>query len=160
HAQPLHGHDPRDPREDLARDDRDDAPGVPKSVVIDPQFPWEGDRRPNVPWTDAIVYEVHVKGFTARHPDIDPAIRGTYAALGHPAAIAHLQELGVTTLELLPLHACIDDAFLVKKGLKNYWGYQTLGYFAPDARFSSAGDRGGQVRELKSAIKALHAAGL
>lgn len=160
HSQPLLGHDPKDPREDLARDDRDDAPGVPKSIVVDPNFPWDGDRPPNVPWSDTVFYELHVKGFTARHPAIDEPIRGTYAALAHPAAIAHLQEIGATSIELLPVHAAIDDGFLVGKGLKNYWGYNTLGFFAPDARFSSTGDHGGQVRDFKAMVKALHAAGL
>ncbi|GAC1394710.1 MAG: glycogen debranching protein GlgX [Polyangiales bacterium] len=160
HGAPLLGHDPRDPREDLVRDERDDAAGVPKAVVVDPSVPWEGDRRPATPWEDTVLYELHVKGFTARHPDVEPEVRGSYSALAHPKVIAHLLELGVTAIELLPVHDALDDGFLVKKGLVNYWGYNTLGFFAPDARFSSAGDHGGQVREFKSMVKALHAAGL
>ncbi len=150
------GHD----RSDLERDLRDSARGCPKSVVIDETFDWEGDRPPEVPWTDTVVYEAHVKGLTMLHPDVDPAIRGTYAALGSEPIVRHLKSIGVTAIELLPIHQAIDDAFLVEKGLVNYWGYSTLGYFAPDARHSSSGDRGEQVRELKQAIKSLHRAGI
>jgi glycogen operon protein len=107
-----------------------------------------------------VIYETHVKGFTARHPEIDPAIRGTFAALGSEPAIAHLRALGVTAVELLPVHQAIDDVFLVEKGLSNYWGYATLGYFAPDNRFSSSGDRGQQISEFKTMVKRLHAAGI
>jgi len=155
HVQTANG-----PRIDLARDLRDSAAGCPKSVVIDDAFDWGNDRAPNVPWNESVVYEVHVKGFTARHPQIDPRIRGTFAGFAAEPAIEHLQKLGVTAVELLPIHQSLDDPFLVDKGLKNYWGYQTLGFFAPDNRFSSSGDRGGQVRELKEMVKRLHAAGI
>ena len=147
-------------REDLVRDDRDSARGMPKSVVIDDSFPWQGDRFPSTPWPDTVIYELHVKGFSIRHPDIDEAIRGTYAALASPPAIKHFKELGVTAIELMPVHEAIDDGFLVKKGLVNYWGYNTLGFFAPDKRFSSSGECGGQVREFKAMVKGLHAAGI
>ena len=160
HREAVHGYTLDQPRADLLRDDRDSARGTPKGVVIDDAFPWGGDRPPSTPWPDTVIYEMHVKGFSARHPDIDESIRGTYAALTTPAAIAHFTQLGVTAIELMPVHDSVDDGFLVKKGLSNYWGYNTLGFFAPDARFSSAGDRGGQVRDFKAMVKALHAAGI
>jgi isoamylase len=145
-------------KSDLIRDLRDSAGGCPKSVVIDDAFDWGDDAPPNVAWTDSVIYEVHVKGFTARHPDLPPALRGTY--LGFAAGIEHLKRLGVTAVELLPVHQSIDDAFLVDQGRTNYWGYQTLGFFAPDNRFSATGDRGEQVREFKTMVKQLHAAGI
>ncbi|HEX3722596.1 MAG TPA: alpha-amylase family glycosyl hydrolase, partial [Nitrolancea sp.] len=145
---------------DLTFDDTDDAAGVPKGLVIDPRFDWDGDEPPGVPLQQSVIYEVHVKGFTARHPEIPPEIRGTYAAMAHPAALAHLKALGVTAVELLPVHASFTDPSLSARGLSNYWGYSTLGYFAPDARFASRGDLGGQVTEFKEMVKRLHAAGL
>ncbi|MBI2388251.1 MAG: glycogen debranching protein GlgX [Deltaproteobacteria bacterium] len=145
---------------DLLRDLHDSAGGCPKGVVVDDRFDWEGDRAPDVPWTDTVLYEVHLKGMTARHPDVAPGLRGSYAGFASEPVIAHLKKLGVTSVELLPIHQAIDDAFLFEKGLTNYWGYQTLGYFAPDNRFSSSGDRGGQVREFKKMVKRLHAAGI
>ncbi len=145
---------------DLVHDLRDSARGVPKSVVVHDEFDWRGDRPPQVPWTETVIYEAHVKGVTARHPGIDPNIRGTYEALGTEAVIEHLRSIGVTAVELLPVHQSFDDAFLVDRGLSNYWGYQTLGYFAPDHRFSASGDRGGQVTEFKEMVRRLHAAGI
>jgi len=149
-----------DPAADLARDDRDDAGMVPKAVVIDPDFDWNGDRAPRVPWHESILYEVHVRGFTARHPGVPPELRGTYAGLATPAALDHLAGLGMTAVELLPVHQHVDERSLVERGLVNYWGYSSIGFFTPDARYSASGDRGAQVREFKTMVKALHGAGL
>lgn len=159
HKQPVVGHVDTT-KSDLVRDLRDSARGCPKGVVIDERFDWGDDRPPRVPPADSVIYEVHVKGFTARHPGVAPALRGTYAGFASDAAIEHLRKLGVTAVELLPVHQSFDDGFLVDRGLHNYWGYQTLNYFAPDNRFSSSGDRGGQVREFKEMVKRLHAAGI
>ncbi|MDQ1681012.1 MAG: isoamylase, partial [Frankiaceae bacterium] len=147
-------------RDDTVQDHRDSAPFVPRSVVVQDEFPWGDDRRPVIPWGDTVIYEMHVKGFTARHPDVPEHLRGTYAGLAHPAAIAHLQRLGVTSVELLPTHHFVSEPFLLKKGLANYWGYNTLGFFAPHAAYSASGSRGEQVREFKSMVRALHAAGI
>jgi glycogen operon protein len=138
----------------------DSATSVPLSVVIDPQFPWGEDRRPNIPWADTVIYETHVKGFTNCHPDIPEELRGTYSGMAHPAALEHLKRLGVTAIELMPVHHFIDSRFLVDRGLVNYWGYDSLGYFAPEQRYSSdRSHRGAQVREFKAMVRALHAAG-
>jgi glycogen operon protein len=145
---------------DLARDDRDSAPGMPKGVVIDPAYDWEGDRPLRTPWHRTVIYEAHVKGLTMRHPDVPRELRGTYAGLAHPSIIQHLRDLGVTALELLPVHDFVDDSYLKDKGLTNYWGYNTLNFFAPDARYSGSGDRGGQVREFRDMVKAMHRAGI
>ncbi|MBD5634709.1 MAG: glycogen debranching enzyme GlgX, partial [Candidatus Eremiobacteraeota bacterium] len=128
--------------EDRERDDSDDAAGMPKSVVTNPYFDWEGDRRPKTPLSNSVIYEVHVKGFTAQHPDVPEHLRGTYAGLVAPAALRHLKSLGVTAVELLPVHDFLDDKHLVDKGLRNYWGYNTTNFFSPAARYSSAGDAG------------------
>ncbi|MGA8014613.1 MAG: glycogen debranching protein GlgX [Candidatus Dormiibacterota bacterium] len=138
----------------------DSAGHVPLSVVVDDRFDWRGTVSPRTPWASTVVYETHVKGFTMRHPAVDHRKRGTYAGLAHPAAIEHLKSLGVTAVELMPVHAFIDAARLHQLGLRNYWGYDTIGYFAPEGRYSSAGDRGGQVVEFKQMVRALHAAGL
>ncbi|MBV8445484.1 MAG: glycogen debranching protein GlgX, partial [Candidatus Dormibacteraeota bacterium] len=138
----------------------DSAPVMPKCVVVDPSFPWGDDRRPNTAWTDTVIYEVHVKGFTQRHPDVPEELRGTYAGLAHPAAIEHLQHLGVTAVELMPVHHFLDGGHLLRKNLVNYWGYDSVGYFAPEARYSSSGSDGEQVREFKAMVRALHSAGL
>ncbi|MCC7105763.1 MAG: glycogen debranching protein GlgX [Chloroflexi bacterium] len=147
-------------RGDLAMDGRDSAWGMPRCVVVDPRFDWGNDRRPAIPWHQSIIYEVHVKGFTARHPDVSEELRGTYAGLASPAAIKHFKSLGITAVELLPIHSFVDDKFLLDKGLTNYWGYNTLNYFSPEARYSSSGDMGEQIAEFKSMVKALHAAGI
>jgi glycogen operon protein len=152
--------DENDKEADLVIDTRDSAPCVPKAVVLTDDFDWEGDRRPATPWHKTLLYELHVKGFTQLHPAVPEPQRGTYAGLTHPAVLEHLHRLGVTAVELLPVHASADESFLVKKGLTNFWGYNTLGYFAPDARFSSAGSMGGQVAEFKQMVKALHRAGI
>jgi len=146
--------------EDREIDPTDDAWGVPKAIVNNPYFDWEGDRAPRRPISDSVIYEVHVKGFTQLHPGVPAPLRGTYAGLASPAAIRHLKTLGVTAVELLPIHDFLDDDRLVKNGLRNYWGYNTTSFFAPAARYASAGDRGGQVAEFKSMVKALHLEGI
>ncbi len=142
------------------RDERDSAAYVPRSVMFGDGFDWEGDLAPRVPWTDTVVYEAHVKGLTMLHPQVPEEIRGTYAALGHPAVIEHLQALGVTTLELLPIHAFTHEPHLQRTGGTNYWGYNTMGFFAPHAGYAAATDPAEVVDEVKGAIKALHAAGI
>jgi len=132
---------------------------VPKALVVDPAFDWEGDRRPHTPWSRTVVYECSVKGMTARHPAVAPALRGTYLGLASEAVIEHLLALGVTAVEVLPVHHCVTEQRLARLGLTNYWGYNTLGFFAPDARFAT-GDRGQQVHEFKAMVKALHRAGI
>jgi isoamylase len=138
----------------------DSAPYMPLSVVTHDAFPWGTDRRPDVPWEDTIIYELHVKGFTATHPDIPPALRGTYAGLAHPASIAHLTSLGVTAVELLPVHQFVSEPDLQQRGATNYWGYNTLGYFAPHAGYAASPLAGDQVREFKAMVRAMHAAGI
>jgi glycogen operon protein len=130
------------------------------SVVVDEPFDWGGDRPPRTPPADSIIYEAHVTGFTKLHPDIPAALRGTYAGVAHPAAIDHLQRLGVTAIELLPVHQFVHDRALVERGLRNYWGYQSIGFFAPHDEYSSSGRRGEQVSEFKAMVRALHAAGI
>lgn len=151
----LLGHAP-----DQSRDPHDSAEGAPRSVVVNDAFDWSGDKRPEVLWRKAVVYELHIKGFTASHPDVPAELRGTYAGLGHPSVIKHLTSLGVTSVELLPLHESVPEGFLAERKLTNFWGYNTLGFFAPDQRFSSSGSRGGQVAEFKQLVKTLHQAGL
>jgi isoamylase len=138
----------------------DSAPYVPKSIVVDTRFDWSGDHRPNRPLHQTEIYELHVKGFTARMPDVPPELRGTYAGLAHPAAISYLTRLGVSAVELMPVHQFIHDGHLIGKGLRNYWGYNSIGFFAPHNEYSSAGQRGEQVREFKEMVKALHGAGM
>ena len=153
----VFGHAADDPNR---ADDSDSAPYVPRSVLTAEDFQWGEDRRPGRPMADSIFYEVHVKGFTKLHPDVPEELRGTYAGLAHPAAIAHLQRLGVTAVELLPVHQFVHDQQLVARGLRNYWGYQSIGYFAPHNGYASTGDGGGQVDEFRQMVRALHAAGL
>ncbi len=148
------------PSDDLARDFRDDAWGMPKAVVIDPEFDWEQTPRPQVPLHRSVIYEVHTKGFTKLNEKVPAELRGTYAGLGSPAAIEYLKDLGVTAVELLPVQAYINDKVLVDLGLTNYWGYNTIGFFAPDSKYSSSGFTGGQVQEFKQMVKNLHAAKL
>ena len=145
---------------DLTQDFRDDAWGVPKSVVIDPQFDWQSDKRPAIPLHESVIYEVHVKGFSKLWPDVPDEIRGTYAGLGSPAAIDYFKKLGVTAVELLPVHAHIDDKFLIDRGLTNYWGYNTIGFFAPHGQYSGSGQMGQQVAEFKTMVRSLHVAGI
>jgi len=143
-------------REDLSFDRRDNAAGMPKCRVIDPAFTWGEDRRPRVPWHDTVIYELHVRGFTMRHPEVPAALRGTYAGLACGPVIDWFRRLGVTTIELMPVHWFVDDRHLLQKGLRNYWGYNSLAFFAPDLRYSSTG----RVSEFKTMVKTLHSAGL
>jgi isoamylase len=147
---------------DLRPDDADDAAAIPKSVIVDEDFDWGGDdwTRPRIPWHETVIYETHVKGFTKLHPGVRDDLRGTYAGLASEAPIAHLRSLGVTTVELLPIHHIADEQFIIERGLSNYWGYSSIGFLAPHALYAATGTSGEQVREFKGMIKALHAAGL
>ena len=145
---------------DGSKNDLDSAPFIPKAVVVDQAFDWDGDRAPRTPWHQTIVYETHVKGFTKRHPGIPEELRGTYAGLAHPASIDYLQKLGVTAVELLPVHQFVQDSTLLDRGLRNYWGYNSIGYLAPHNEYAAGGSRGQQVQEFKQAVKALHGAGI
>ncbi|HEY2162333.1 MAG TPA: glycogen debranching protein GlgX, partial [Solirubrobacteraceae bacterium] len=145
---------------DLEPDDEDDDAMIPKSVVIDSGFDWEDDRPPRIPWADTIIYETHVKGFTSRHPEVREDLRGTYAGLASEPALAYLKSLGVTAVELLPVHHIENESFLVDRGLSNYWGYSTIGYLAPHSEYAATGRCGEQVREFKGMVKALHRAGI
>jgi len=138
----------------------DSAPFVPKSVVVNPYFDWSNDRPPRTPAHETVIYEAHVRGLTARHPDVPEALRGSFAGLGHPAVVEHLKALGVTAIELLPVHQFVHDAHLVERGLRNYWGYSSIGYFAPHDEYAAAGQAGQQVAEFKTMVRALHAAGI
>ena len=152
----LFGYRPGAQRGDQAMDRRDSAPMMPKCVVVDPAHTWGDDRRPNRSWSETLIYEAHVKGLTNLHPEIPPVMRGTYTALGDPHVIDHLLSLGVTAIELMPIHSFVDDRFLHEKGLRNYWGYSTLNFFTPEARYY--GPDG--VYGLRAAIKMLHQAGI
>jgi isoamylase len=143
-------------RADLSFDKRDSAAGTPKCRVIDPAFTWGDDRPPRVPWHDTVIYEAHVRGLTMRHPEVPPQLRGTYAGLATAPVIEHFKQLGITTVELMPVHAFVDDRTLIEKGLRNYWGYNTIGFFAPDVRYSSVG----RISEFKTMVKTLHSAGI
>jgi len=149
-----------DPDDDSEPDDDDDAAAVPKSIVVDGWFDWEGDRRLETQFADTVIYEVHVKGFTMRHPEVRADLRGTYAGLASEPALAYLKELGITAVELLPIHHICDESFLDEQGLGNYWGYSTIGYFAPYSEYAATGRRGEQVNEFKGMVKALHQAGI
>ena len=144
----------------IKKDEQDSARGVPKSVVIHDPFDWSDDTPPEIALPDSVIYETHVKGFSYRNPDVPKELRGTYAGLAHPSSIEYFKNLGITAVELMPVHHYIDEGNLVDKGLRDYWGYNTLGYFAPMSRYSSSGDQGGQVREFKEMVKALHAANI
>src|ERR1700728_1302601 len=143
-----------------SRNDEDSAPHMPKSVVISPYFDWGNDRPPEVPLHESVIYEMHVKGFTKQQPEIPEAQRGTYAALGHPAAIDYLTSLGVTAVELMPVHQFVQDAHLGDEGLRNYWGYNSIGFLAPHNEYAANGQRGEQVAEFRTMVKALHEAGI
>jgi isoamylase len=138
----------------------DSAPFVPRSVVTNPFFDWRGDRHPQTPWHETLIYEVHVKGFTQRHPEVPPELRGTYAGFTHPAVIEHLRSLGVTAVELLPIHAFVHEHELVERGLRNYWGYNSIGYLAPHADYARGGTSGDEVQEFKEMVRTLHEAGI
>ncbi|CAN5671855.1 glycogen debranching protein GlgX [soil metagenome] len=157
---PVFGYDIGDRLADLSYSGENDAWAVPKGLVIDDAFDWQDDTPLDVPLHRSVIYEVHVKGFTMRHPGVPAELRGTYAGLAHPAAIEHLRSLGVTAVELLPVHEMVDEGHLVDRGLVNYWGYNTLNFFSPAARYAHTREPGGQVREFKEMVRALHAAGL
>jgi glycogen operon protein len=156
----LFGYTMGDPKEDLSFSTLDSAPFIPKGVVINDHFDWGNVQAPKIPYHRTVIYETHVKGFTKLHPEIPENIRGSYAALGHPVTIQYLKELGITAVELMPVHHFVSDWHLQQKGLKNYWGYNTIGFFAPDARYASSGVMGEQVTEFKTMVKSLHEAGI
>jgi glycogen operon protein len=156
----LYGYRFGDPLADLGRNDDDSASYAPRAVVVDPTFDWADDRPARTPWHETILYEVHVKGFTARHPAVPAEQRGTFAGLSSPAAVEHLLALGVTAVELLPVHQFVSEHALVERGLRNYWGYNSIGFFAPHNAYASAGAAGAPVREFKAMVRALHAAGI
>ncbi|MCF0051976.1 glycogen debranching protein GlgX [Dyadobacter sp. LJ53] len=156
----LFGYVIGDENEDLSFSELDSAPYIPKSVVIDPTFDWEGVQPPEIPYHDTILYETHVKGFTFLNKEIPEEIRGTYAAMAHPATIKYLKELGVNAVELMPVHHFISDRHLKERELTNYWGYNSIGFFAPDVRYSSSGTHGQQVNEFKNMVKEMHKAGI
>jgi isoamylase len=143
-----------------ARNDDDSAPHVPKSVVVNPFFDWGEDRLPRTPYHETVIYEAHVKGLTERHPGIPDAERGTYAGIAHPITIDHLRELGATAIELMPVHQFVHDDALIQRGLSNYWGYNSIGFFAPHNGYAASGERGEQVQEFKLMVRSLHEAGI
>ncbi|HEX8617289.1 MAG TPA: glycogen debranching protein GlgX [Thermoanaerobaculia bacterium] len=152
---PYHFNEP-----DTSRNDDDSAPYMPKSVVTNPYFDWDNDRRPQTPWHETIIYETHVKGFTMRHPGIPDNLRGTYAGMAHPAAIRYLKQLGVTAVEVLPIHQFVHANHLLERNLRNYWGYDSICFLAPHNEYAASGQLGQQVTEFKQMVKALHAEGI
>ena len=156
----LFGYRIGDPAADLSRDDSDSAAFAPLAAVVDDTFAWGDDRLLRTPWHETVIYEAHVKGLTARHHGVPPELRGTYAGLATPPAIEHLRRLGVTALELMPVHHHANDRHLVERGLTNYWGYNTLCYFAPDHRYAAERDPLASVREFKTMVRTLHVAGI
>ena len=158
----LFGYRIGDPKADLSLDDRDNVGSIPKCVVVDQAFTWGGDQLLRTPWDRTVIYEVHVHGYTARHPDVPKNLRGTYAGLAAPAVIEHFQQVGVTAVELLPVHHFVRDQHLIDRGLTNYWGYNSIGFFSPDIRYATATspDRAHHVWEFKTMVKALHNAGI
>jgi isoamylase len=156
----LYSYEIGDEQEDLSFSETDSAPFIPKSVVIDPRFDWEGDQLLNIPYHQSIIYEAHVKGFTRLCPAIPEEMRGKYCGIGHPATIEYLKNLGITAIELMPVHQFVNDRGLTEKGLNNYWGYNTIGFFAPDVRYAGKGVLGEQVQEFKEMVKNLHKAGI
>src|SRR5216117_1025812 len=159
-ADEMFGYVIGDEKQDLTQDFRDNAWGVPKSIVIDTGFDWQGDKRPVIPLHESVIYEVHVKGFSKVWHEMPEQLRGTYAGLGSQLAIDYFKKLGVTALELLPVHAHSHDKFLADHGLTNYWGYNTIGFFAPHEEYSGSGQLGQQVAEFKAMVRSLHAAGI
>jgi glycogen operon protein len=155
--QALFGYDWNDPTQ---MDTTDSAPVTGRSVVVDPSFDWEGDTPMNIRWRDTVIYELHVKGFTQLHDRVPEELRGTYAGLATPHVVDYLKDLGITAVELLPVHQFFSEPSLLDRGLVNYWGYNTISFFAPDASYSASGDRGGQVTEFKQMVKTLHRAGI
>jgi glycogen operon protein len=157
---PVFGYDPASPDLDLSFDRRDSASGVPKSVVVDTRFDWEDDAPPATPLDRMVIYETHVRGLTKQHPALPEICRGTFRGLADPAITDHLRSLGITSVELLPLHAFLDESFLVRRGLRNYWGYNSIGFFAPELLYAAGRTPGDAVIEFKETVKALHRAGL
>ena len=155
----LFGYTLGDPDEDLSRDGRDSAAALPKSVVIDPSFTWQDDRHPRTPWNRSVIYETHVRGLTMQHPGVPQHLRGTYLGLASDPIVDHLLGLGVTAVELMPVHHFVADRYLVERGLTNYWGYNTIGFFAPHVGYATGG-LGQQVSEFKSMVRTLHRAGI
>jgi isoamylase len=137
-----------------------DQRGAPRAVVVDPTFDWGDDTAPNVPMRRSVIYEAHVKGLSFRHPDVPPELRGTYLGVATEPIVRHLRELGITAIELLPIHGFVDDKILLDRGLRNYWGYNSVAFFAPDVRYRSGGEPAAEVRQFKHMVKALHAAGI
>jgi isoamylase len=156
----LFGYKIGDAKADLSFDERDSAPFAPLGAVVDSAFTWGDDRPPRTPWHKTLIYELHVKGFTIRHPDVPEKLRGTYAGVASEATIQHLLRLGVTAVELMPVHHYVDDRHLVERGLHNYWGYNTLSYFAPQLRYASTQSSRMSVQEFKMMVRGLHAAGI
>ena len=148
------------PDSDLVKCEKDDAPGMPKGVVTSAHFDWQNDRWPEIPLHESVIYEVHVEGFTKQHPDVPENLRGTYLGLASPPVIDYLKKLGVTAVELMPVHDFLDDKTLVDKGLRNYWGYNTTNFFSPESWYSSSGNRGQQIGEFKTMVRELHRAGI
>jgi glycogen operon protein len=148
------------PDADLHPSNTDSAPFMPKSIVIDPSFNWGEDHLLRIPWHDTVIYETHVRGMTVRHPGVPEQLRGTYAGMASPAVLDHLRQLGVTTVELMPVHQFVSGRHLLDRGLSNYWGYNSIGFFAPESSYASSGSAGQQVREFKQMVKAFHAAGM
>src|SRR5581483_516571 len=134
--------------------------GAPLGLVIDGSFDWGDDRSPNTPLRRSVIYETHVRGFTMRHPQVLPELRGTYAGLTSEPVLRYLRELGITAVELMPVHGFVDDKFLLDRGLRNYWGYNSIAFFAPDVRYRSGGEPGAEVRQFKQMVKAMHGAGI
>ena len=158
--EPIFGYKPGDPEQDLSCDASDDASAVPKCVVTSSQFDWQNDHSPMTSHHESIIYEAHVKGMTARHPDVPERLRGTYAGLASQPMLEYFKKLGITAVELLPVHEFVDDGHLLELGLRNYWGYNTINYFSPAARYCSLGDRGQQIGEFKSMVREFHRAGI
>jgi len=152
----LFGYTIGHPEGDLSFDERDSAPFMPRCKVIDPAFTWGNDAPPDIAWHETVIYELHVRGFTQRHPDVPEALRGTFAGLAAAPAIDHLRALGVTSVELMPVHAFLDDRYLADRGMRNFWGYNTIGFFAPEARYVASG----KVNEFKTMVRTLHSAGI
>jgi glycogen operon protein len=159
-ADELFGYRLGDPEGDLSFDDRDSAPFAPIGAVIDPSFDWSGEQRPSAPLHETVIYEAHVRGMTMLHPQVPEKLRGTYAAIASEPIIAHLRSLGTTAIELMPVHYFLDDRHLVEKGLRNYWGYNTLGFFAPEPTYAAASEPAEVIREFKQMVKDLHNAGI
>ena len=159
-SQPIFPYTLGSPDEDLSLDEQDSANGMPKCVVVNPYFDWEQDRPPRRPLADSVIYELHVKGFSILNRELPESLRGCYSGLASPPSIRYLKRLGVTAVELMPVHHFVDDKILLDRGLRNYWGYNTLNFFSPESRYSSAGDTGGQVSEFKAMVKALHREGI